>query len=94
MITFEIAFFAIGLGVSFYFESLALRTALQFEKKNAEAAAMLTAKGVKLYDWSTEDRLKFRKAAQSAWADFASTPEAKALVDSHLTYLRQLGLAQ
>ncbi len=75
-------------------ESLALRTAVQFEKKNAEAAAMLAAKGVKLYDWSAEDRLKFRKAAQAAWADFASTPEAKALVDSHLTYLRQLGLAQ
>jgi TRAP-type mannitol/chloroaromatic compound transport system substrate-binding protein len=75
-------------------ESLALRTAVQFEKKNAEAAAMLTAKGVKLYDWSAEDRLQFRKAAQAAWADFASTPEAKALVDSHLTYLRQLGLAQ
>ena len=75
-------------------ESLALRTAVQFEKKNAEAAAALTAKGVKLYDWSAEDRLKFRKAAQAAWADFASTPEAKALVDSHLTYLRQLGLAE
>ena len=75
-------------------ESLALRTAVQFEKKNAEAAAALTAKGVKLYDWSAEDRLQFRKAAQAAWADFASTPEAKALVDSHLTYLRQLGLAQ
>ena len=75
-------------------ESLALRTAVQFEKKNAEAAAALTAKGVKLYDWSAEDRLQFRKAAQAAWADFESTPEAKALVDSHLTYLRQLGLAE
>lgn len=75
-------------------ESLALRTAVQFEKKNSEAAAELSAKGVTLYDWSTEDRLAFRKAAQSAWADFATTEEAKALVESHLAYLRQLGLAQ
>lgn len=75
-------------------ESLALRTAVQFEKKNAEAAAELTAKGVTLYDWSPEDRLAFRKAAQSAWVDFATTDEAKALVESHLAYLRQLGLAQ
>ncbi len=75
-------------------ESLALRTAVQFEKKNAEAAAKLTAQGVTLHDWSAKDRLMFRKAAQSAWADFASTAEAKALVDSHLTSQRQLGLAQ
>ncbi|SDF37647.1 TRAP-type mannitol/chloroaromatic compound transport system, substrate-binding protein [Thalassobaculum litoreum DSM 18839] len=75
-------------------ESLALRTALTFEKKNAEAAADLKSKGVTLYAWSDEDLQKFRDAAQSAWKDFATTPEAKALVESHLTYLRQLGLVK
>jgi TRAP-type mannitol/chloroaromatic compound transport system substrate-binding protein len=75
-------------------EALALRTALTFEKKNAEAAADLKSKGVTLYAWSDEDLQKFRNAAQAAWVDFATTPEAKALVESHLTYLRQLGLVQ
>jgi TRAP-type C4-dicarboxylate transport system substrate-binding protein len=75
-------------------EALALRTALTFEKKNAEAAAQLKAQGVNLYAWSDEDLQTFRDAAQAAWVDFATTDEAKALVESHLTYLRQLGLAK
>ncbi len=75
-------------------EALALRTALTFEKKNAEAAASLKEKGVNLYAWSEEDLQKFRDAAQASWSEFATTPEAKALVESHLTYLRQLGLAK
>jgi TRAP-type mannitol/chloroaromatic compound transport system substrate-binding protein len=75
-------------------EALALRTALTFEKKNAEAAATLREQGVNLYDWSEEDRQAFRDAAQASWKEFATTPEAKALVESHLTYLRQLGLAK
>jgi TRAP-type mannitol/chloroaromatic compound transport system substrate-binding protein len=75
-------------------EALALRTALTFEKKNAEAAASLRAAGVNLYDWPQEERQKFREAAQASWAEFATTPEAQALVESHLAYLRQLGLAK
>ncbi|WP_299304589.1 TRAP transporter substrate-binding protein [uncultured Litoreibacter sp.] len=73
-------------------ESLALRTALTFDKVNGEAAAGLKAKGVAIYDWSREDRQQFRKVAQETWVEFATTPEAKALVDSHLAYLGQLGL--
>ncbi|MEM9148679.1 MAG: TRAP transporter substrate-binding protein [Pseudomonadota bacterium] len=74
-------------------QKLALQTALTFEKKNAEAAAELTAQGVTLYDWSAEDRAAFRKGAQAAWETWAvKTPEARALVDSHKTYLGQLGL--
>ncbi|MBL1404752.1 MAG: C4-dicarboxylate ABC transporter substrate-binding protein [Hyphomicrobiales bacterium] len=75
-------------------EALALRTALTFEKKNAEAAAKLVKQGVTLSVWAPEERQKFRDAAQSAWGEFATTPEAKALVESHLVYLRQLGLAK
>ncbi|WGH78899.1 TRAP transporter substrate-binding protein [Jannaschia ovalis] len=73
-------------------ESLALQTALSFEKKNAEAAAQLQAEGVNLYEWSAEDLQTFRDAAQATWPEFATTPEAEALVESHLGYLRQLGL--
>lgn len=73
-------------------EALALRTALTFEKKNAEAAAELRANGVTLSQWAPEELQKFRDAAQATWPDFADTPEAKALVESHLAYLTQLGL--
>jgi len=74
-------------------QKLAFQTALTFEVKNNEAAAMLTAKGVTLYDWSPEDRATFRAAAQAAWQRWADkTPEARALVDSHVAFLTQLGL--
>jgi TRAP-type C4-dicarboxylate transport system substrate-binding protein len=73
-------------------EALALRTALTFEKKNAEAAAQLRAEGVTLSQWAPEELAKFRAAAQATWPEFADTPEAKALVESHLAYLTQLGL--
>ncbi len=73
-------------------EALALRTALTFEKKNAEAAAQLRADGVTLSQWAPEELQKFRNAAQATWPEFADTPEAKALVEAHLSYLTQLGL--
>ncbi|MBT4871541.1 MAG: TRAP transporter substrate-binding protein [Marinovum sp.] len=73
-------------------EALALRTALTFEKKNASAAAQLRAEGVTLHQWSAEDLQTFRDAAQATWPEFATTPEAKALVASHIEYLTELGL--
>jgi len=75
-------------------EALALRTALTFEKANAEAAALLREQGVTLSQWAPEELQKFRNAAQATWPEFADTPEAKALVESHLAYLKQLGLVQ
>ena len=73
-------------------ESLALRTALTFEKANAEAVAQLREDGVNIYAWADEDLQAFRDAAQATWPEFATTPEAEALVESHMAYLRQLGL--
>jgi TRAP-type C4-dicarboxylate transport system substrate-binding protein len=73
-------------------EALALRTALTFEKANAAAAAQLRSEGVTLWQWSEEDLQAFRDAAQATWPEFATTPEAKALVASHLDYLGELGL--
>ncbi|MDJ0683840.1 MAG: TRAP transporter substrate-binding protein [Alphaproteobacteria bacterium] len=73
-------------------EALALRTALTFEKANAEAAANLRQAGVTLHQWSEADLQSFRNAAQQTWPEFATTPEAQALVASHLEYLGQLGL--
>ncbi len=73
-------------------QKLALQTALTFEKKNAEAAAMLREKGVTLHVWDDQNLQSFRDAAQATWPEFATTPEAEALVASHLNYLGQLGL--
>ncbi|MCZ4261609.1 TRAP transporter substrate-binding protein [Limimaricola sp. G21655-S1] len=74
-------------------QKLAFQTALTFEVANNEAAAELREKGVTLHDWSDEDRKVFREAAQAAWADWATkTPETKALVDSHIAFMQQLGL--
>ncbi|MDU8942069.1 TRAP transporter substrate-binding protein [Ovoidimarina sediminis] len=73
-------------------ESLALRTALQFQVLNTEAAARLREQGITLHEWSSEDRQTFRTAAQQTWPEFATSPEAEALVESHLNYLSQLGL--
>lgn len=72
----------------------ALRSALVFEKRNAEAVASLKAKGITISEWSPEDLQKFRDAAQATWPEFATTPEAKALVASHIKYLTQLGLVK
>ena len=73
---------------------LALKSALTFEKKNAEAVTALKAKGVTVSTWSEADMQKFRETAQATWPEFATTPEAKELVESHLAYLKDLGLVK
>lgn len=73
-------------------ESLALRTALQTEIANTEALAELQEQGITIHTWSPEELKKFRTAAQAAWVDYATTPEAVALVESHTEYLQKLGL--
>jgi TRAP-type mannitol/chloroaromatic compound transport system substrate-binding protein len=73
---------------------IALKSALIFEKRNAEAVAMLTEQGVTISQWSPADLAEFRAAAQATWPEFATTPEAKALVESHTAYLRQLGIVK
>lgn len=74
-------------------QKLAFQTALTFEVANNEAAAQLKEQGVTLHNWSAEDRAAFRKAAQSQWQVWADkTPEARALVDSHVEFMEKLGL--
>ncbi|WP_421726500.1 TRAP transporter substrate-binding protein [Bauldia sp.] len=74
-------------------QKLALQTTLAFDVANREAAAELVAEGVTLYDWSSEDRAAFRQAAQTAWEGWAEkTPEARALVDAHKAWMKQIGL--
>ncbi len=60
---------------------------------NGEALAKMPEKGVTIYNWSEEDRAKFRAAAQSAWKEWgAKTPEAGKMVESHEAFLKRIGL--
>ena len=71
---------------------LALMLAITVEKANIAAIAELTASGVTIHEWSAEDRAEFKQAARAVWPEFATTPEAKALVESHNGYLREIGV--
>ncbi len=72
-------------------DSLALHNATLNEVKNAQNAVMLREKGVNLYEWSPEELAKFREAVKKGWEEFATTPEAKALLQSHVSFLTDIG---
>ncbi len=74
-------------------KGIALDLALTTAVRDGEAAVFLTEQGVTLHDWSTEDRKAFREFAQSRWADWgAKSPAAQAVLDSHLAYMKKIGL--
>ncbi|MDU8927069.1 TRAP transporter substrate-binding protein [Alisedimentitalea sp. MJ-SS2] len=74
-------------------QKLSFRLTMAMDVENLKAKAALEAAGVTIHDWSPADRADFRKAAQGAWQGWADkTPEARALVDSHMAFLGQLGL--
>lgn len=72
-------------------QALALRNASVNEVQNAQTAKDLRAKGVNLYEWAPEELAKYREAVQKGWTEFATTPEAKALLESHISFLKDLG---
>ena len=76
-------------------QKLSFQIALGNEVRNAQAARDLVAQGVTLHDWSNEDRAAFRVAAQTAWDDWGTrSPEAGALLESHKSFMRNLGLIE
>lgn len=75
-------------------QKLSFQTALTYELKNNEAAGQLRKDGVKLHFWSPSDRREFREAAISAWEAWAEkSDDTRMLVNSHIAFLRRLGLA-
>ena len=83
-----------GRLLSVAMDSLALHNATINEVQNAKTAKMLREKGVNLYEWSPEELGKFRAAVKAGWTEFATTPEAKALLQSHVDFLTELGAMQ
>jgi len=75
-------------------EALALRIATETEIMNAKTAQELEAKGVNLYDWSSEDRAAYRAAVKDAWVEYADNDQAKALLQSHIDFLVDQGAMQ
>lgn len=74
-------------------QKLSFQLTMAMDVENLKAKAALEAAGVTIHDWAPTDRASFRKAAQAAWQGWADkTPEARALVDSHVAFLDQLGL--
>ncbi|MFY0682683.1 MAG: TRAP transporter substrate-binding protein [Thalassovita sp.] len=73
-------------------QALALKNATANEVKNASTAKDLRAKGVNLYEWPEEELAKYRAAVKSGWTEFATTPEAKSLLESHINFLTDMGL--
>jgi TRAP-type C4-dicarboxylate transport system substrate-binding protein len=72
-------------------QALALRNATINEVSNAKTAKELRAKGINLYEWSPEELNTYREAVQVGWVEFATTPESKALLESHIEFLKELG---
>lgn len=61
--------------------------------QDAEVIRDVDAKGIELIRWSDVDRRKFREAAQEVWAEYGARSEmAGRIYQSHLAFLRQIGL--
>lgn len=77
------------------YQNIAMDLIIQTLVDNGEALAKLPAMGVTTYNWSAEDRAAFRAAAQKQWDAYGGeTPEGKAMVDSHVTFMKRIGLIQ
>ena len=72
-------------------QALALKNTTINEVENAKNSVKLEAEGLNMYEWSPEELGKYREAVQAAWVDFATTPESKELLNSHLDFLRSIG---
>jgi len=72
-------------------QALALKNTSLGEIEIAKAAAKMREEGVNLYTWSEADMQTYREAVAAAWDEYATTPEAKELLESHLSFLSSIG---
>jgi len=76
-------------------QKVALQIMLRVLVDNGEAREEMPDMGVKLYDWSAEDRNTYRDAARGVWDEWAKkTPEAAELVESHKVFIDRIGVGQ
>jgi len=72
-------------------QALGLKNTSVQEIASAEAARDLREKGITLHVWSEEDMQTYRDAVAASWEEYATTPEAKSLLEAHLAFLRNIG---
>lgn len=74
-------------------EKMAFRETLSHSVEIGAAATAARENGVALYNWDAEQREAFRNFSRVKWEEWGDkTPLAGALVDSHLAFMKQIGL--
>ena len=74
-------------------KAAALDMVMRSDVADHKAARELEAQGVELIDWSPEERAQFRSFSRDVWQEWATkSPYAGRAVDSHLAFMRTLGL--
>ena len=74
-------------------EKMAFRDTLSHSVEMGTAAQAALANGVTLYDWNAEQREAFRTFSRAKWEEWGEkTKEAGELVDSHIAFMKQIGL--
>jgi TRAP-type mannitol/chloroaromatic compound transport system substrate-binding protein len=67
--------------------------ASDLEDRKLAAMARSGGQNLEIINWAAEERAKFRKIAESVWAEEASKSElAKAAYDAHIAFMKQYGL--
>ena len=75
------------------YQNVAMDLILQTLVDNGEALAKLPEMGVTTYNWPAADRAKFRAAAREQWNVYGGeTKEGKAMVGSHVSFMKRIGL--
>lgn len=60
-----------------------------------EAVRTAEERGIEIVSWPDGDRRRFREVAVEVWAEYADrSPMARRLYDSHVAFLRRLGLLE
>ena len=74
-------------------DALTLNNLIDQSVESERARGALSTEGVTFYDWTFEDRKKFREIARDNWERWADrTPEARKAVDSHISFMKEIGL--
>lgn len=72
---------------------LASEVYYQYEMQDLEAAAQARAEGIKISDWSLEERAKFRNIAREQWQSVTEkSPVAKEYIDALVKFMKSQGL--
>ncbi len=70
-----------------------LDLAMLTEIKDKEIAVELVEQGITLHDWAVADRKQFRDFARGRWEEWkAKSADAAKMVDSHVAFMKKIGL--